>query len=279
MTAGDSPILTAHLFAPLHAELLALLRGLNAEQWQQPTSAGAWRVQDVAAHLLDGDLRRIAIDRDGYAAKPDVPIRDYHDLVRHLDALNDVWVRAARRISPALLVELLATTGPAIVALMSSADPHAPATFPVAWAGQDASPMWLDIGREFTERWHHQDQIRDAVGAEALADAQWLAPVIALSLLALPRSYAALERETGTALVLEVSGAAGGEWSVAREADGWHVRTGRAPQADCTVAIADLALARLLLHRYGADTRAAGVRVTGDAALAAPLLAARAVMV
>jgi hypothetical protein len=54
---GLAPTYTALLFAPPHAELLALLRGLAPAQWDAPTVAGAWRVPDVAAHLLDGDLR------------------------------------------------------------------------------------------------------------------------------------------------------------------------------------------------------------------------------
>src|SRR5213082_3892646 len=51
---------TRHLFAPLHAELMSLLRGLSAEDWEKPTVAKAWRVRDVAAHLLDTQLRRLS---------------------------------------------------------------------------------------------------------------------------------------------------------------------------------------------------------------------------
>jgi hypothetical protein len=55
-----APTLTAHLFEPLNAELLVLLRGLEPEDWQRPTSAREWRVRDVVAHLLDGSLHRLA---------------------------------------------------------------------------------------------------------------------------------------------------------------------------------------------------------------------------
>jgi len=47
------PLYTAHLFPPLHAELIALLRSLTPEDWERPTVAGSWRVRDVVAHLLD----------------------------------------------------------------------------------------------------------------------------------------------------------------------------------------------------------------------------------
>ncbi len=48
------------LFLPLHEELVRLLSGLSAADWERPTVAGTWRVRDVAAHLLDTDLRRIS---------------------------------------------------------------------------------------------------------------------------------------------------------------------------------------------------------------------------
>lgn len=43
----------------------------------------------------------------------------------------------------------------------------------MSWAGEDGDAGWLDIGREFTEQWHHQMQIRDAVGAAPLPDPAW----------------------------------------------------------------------------------------------------------
>ena len=54
------PTYTTHLLAPIHAELVGLLRSLSPSQWLQPTGAGQWRVRDVVAHLLDGDLRRLS---------------------------------------------------------------------------------------------------------------------------------------------------------------------------------------------------------------------------
>jgi len=42
-----------------------LLRGLSPADWNAPKLAGAWTVKDVAAHLLDGNLRTLAMLRDG----------------------------------------------------------------------------------------------------------------------------------------------------------------------------------------------------------------------
>lgn len=287
--SNDAPILTGHLFGELHAGLIALLRALPHHAWDAPTSAGAWRVRDVVAHMLDGDLRRIGIDRDGHTPPaPAEPITDYAGLLTWLDALNAEWVAAARRISPRILIELLELTGPEVAKIMAAHDPTADATFPVAWAGQEVSPMWLDIGREFTERWHHQDQLRAATGAPPLVAPHLLRPVIAVSLHALPAAYAQVRSGPETRVELVVTGQAGGSWTLVQGEGGWRLNEGGAgaslndagdPAAACRVTAPDLVTARLLLHRLRPDEAAAQIRVDGDAALAAPLLGARAVMV
>ena len=143
------PIYTAHLFPDLHAELMTVLRGLAPADWSRPTWAAPWTVKDVVAHLLDGQIRKLSICRDGLALFPAAaPRPGYGNLLRMLDDLNAEWVAAARRIGPKLLIDLLAVTGPQDAAYHGSLDPHAPALFNVAWAGEETSPNWFDIGRD-----------------------------------------------------------------------------------------------------------------------------------
>src|SRR5436853_6013696 len=70
-----APMLLVDRFTPLHAELIALLRGLRPEDWQRPTACALWSVHDLVAHLLDDDLRRLSFHRDEHAvpagAQPD----------------------------------------------------------------------------------------------------------------------------------------------------------------------------------------------------------------
>lgn len=90
------PLLTAHLFLPLHQELLGLLRSLSREDWERSTAAAGWSVRDMVAHLLDTELRRLSFQRDGLAPlAPSAPIVTDHDLVGFLDELNATWVSAA----------------------------------------------------------------------------------------------------------------------------------------------------------------------------------------
>lgn len=126
-TCLPSPVHTAHLLRPLAAELVGLLRGLPLEAWDRPTSAGGWRVRDVAAHLLDGDLRRLSFHRDALPLLlPSEPIRSYRDLVDFLDGLNASWVEASRRLSPRILVELLEWSGRSVCDLLEALDPEGP---------------------------------------------------------------------------------------------------------------------------------------------------------
>src|SRR5687767_9501737 len=187
------PLYTTDLFAPLYRELIVLLRGLEPADWERPTVAGAWRVRDVVAHLLDGALRKVSVYRDGHALAPDRQIHSYGDLVGFINDLNAGGVSYSRRLSPRLLTDLLEMTGRWMAELVESLDPHAPALFSVAWAGESQSENWMDTGREYTEVWHHQMQIRDAVNAPGLLEGRWLYPLLDFSVRALPHAYAATD--------------------------------------------------------------------------------------
>ena len=59
------PIYVSHLFPALDQKLVELLRSLTSEEWER-LATPKWRVKDVAGHLLDSNLRRLSIARDGY---------------------------------------------------------------------------------------------------------------------------------------------------------------------------------------------------------------------
>ena len=120
------PILVVELFPPLHSELLTLLRALPPEAWQRPTVAAPWTVRDIVAHLLDTDIRRLSFQRDKLAPlRPNKPIDSYQALVNYLNQLNATWISAAQRVSPPLLIDFLAITGPQVYQLFASLDPFA----------------------------------------------------------------------------------------------------------------------------------------------------------
>ena len=269
---------TAHLFAPLHAELLALLSSLSDEEWTRP-AAKRWTVRDVAAHLLDGDVRQLSFRRDGMPPPPaDRPIASYRDFVDFLDHLNAVWVDAARRISPRLMVELHAMTGPEVSRLFAGLDPSAPALFGVAWAGEESSANWMDTAREYTERWHHQQQIRDAVARPPLTAREWLHPVLDTFVRALPHNYREVPAEDGATVLLAVTGEAGDEWTLLREGSRWTLHAGEAPSPAATVTVDADSAWRLFTKGLPREEAERRVRIAGERRLGEPVLGTLAIM-
>ena len=161
------PLITAHLFPTLDARLIDLLRSLAPDDWERQTIAPRWKVKDVAAHLLHTQLRKLSFGRDGYAPSPRPAIASDRDLVSFIDRLNAEGVTVYRRLSPAVLIAWMEQTSREAAKYYASLDPFAPARFGVSWAGESVSANWFDIARELTERWHHQQQIRLAVGEPA----------------------------------------------------------------------------------------------------------------
>src|SRR5688572_24092533 len=101
-------------------------------------------------------------------------------------------------------------------------DPFAPAIYPVAWAGEMEALNWLDVAREYTEKWHHTQQIFDATWRPStITGRRLLHPCLDTFMWALPFTYRDAPAEDGAAVTVVIRGEAGGEWTVRREAGQW----------------------------------------------------------
>ena len=216
------PIQTIDVLPAERARLLNLLSQLSDQEWETPTACAGWSVKDVALHLWGNDLGRLSRGRDGFSgAAPE----EGESLVAFINRLNESWVRATRRLSPRVLRDHLRLSGEQTFAFFASLDPTALGE-PVSWAGPEPAPTWLDLAREYTERWHHQQHIRNTVGAAGLTERRFLAPVLATFVHALPHTFRAVVAPPGTAVHLHIDGESGGDWSVARERGGWVLYSG-----------------------------------------------------
>jgi uncharacterized protein (TIGR03083 family) len=261
---------TRPLIAEIHAGLLALLASLSDTQWAAPTEAGRWTVKDVALHLLDGDLVQLSIGRDGDRSGLLDVGGDYREFVAALDAKNQRWVDAAHGLSPRVVTSLLRWSGEQAGQYYATVNLAGPAH--VSWASDAAVPLWLHLAREMTERWVHQQHIRDAAGRPGDHD-RFLPAVLATFAWAFPHQYRP-EAPPGTAVQLDFGG--GGRWRLTRAAGGWELDEGTAPRPAAALRMPP-GLAWRQLTGLAVPTE--GYTTEGDQALIAPLLAVRGIIV
>ena len=271
------PIPTIHLFPVLEEQLIQLLHSLKAEEWNRPTIAKLWTVKDVAAHLLDGNIRVLSMVRDNYTGDPPGNIFSNEDLVGYLNGLNADWVQAMKRVSPQALTALLEITGKQYCQQLALLDPFAPAIFSVSWAGETNSINWFHIAREYTERWHHQQQIRDAVGKPAIMTRELYHPVLDTFMMALPYTYRNTEAKENTVIKISVSGEAGGDWFIIKKENWELVKTNNLPVTAHTIINGDIAW-KLFTKSWRRKEVMEYVSIEGDAVLGAPVLDMIAVM-
>jgi hypothetical protein len=139
----------------------------------------------------------------------------------------------------------------------------------------DPAPRWLDVAREFTERWVHQQQIREAVGAPLLDDPRFLQPVVDVYLRSLPHvlEAQALDRAEETLVEVVLTGAVSGHWYVRREPDGWClVPAAPSGHADVVVTLDADTVWRLGSRAITPETARSLATIEGDDALAGAIL-------
>lgn len=277
MHSQSVPVETIHLFPALHQKLIGLLRSLTPEEWQAPTIARLWKVKDIAAHLLDGDVRGISISRDRYFGEDPGTLNNNSALVAWLNQLNADWVKAMQRTSPQLLIGLLELSGPAYYQCLAKLDMHAPAIFPVSWAGESTSLNWFHIAREYTEKWHHQQQIRDALNKPGILTPEFYYPCLDCFMQALPYAYHTVNAAKGTVIQITVTGDCGGNWFLVMN-ETWNL-TKDIPNAPAAGVYIDETIAwKLLTKSWRKKDVHPYINLEGDKTLIDPFLAMVAVM-
>jgi uncharacterized protein (TIGR03083 family) len=274
---GCQPILCAPLLRRVDAELIPLLRSLGQDEWDLQTVAPRWKVRDVAAHLLDTVLRKLSMVRDSWWAP--LPVSSPPEtIVELVNRLNQEGVEVYRRLSPALLIELMSLACEQSASFHESLDPFAPAVFNVSWAGEDTSPNWFDTAREFTERWHHQQQIRLATSRPGIMTPELYYPVLDCFLRGLPHAYRNVAAPAGTTLGIDISGECGGTWLLSSQATGWQFTCAPTPSMACKVTIPQEIAWRVFTKGIDRNAARAQSTIEGDARLAERLFGLTAIV-
>ncbi|MFT3980804.1 MAG: maleylpyruvate isomerase N-terminal domain-containing protein [Ferruginibacter sp.] len=271
------PVDVTQLFPVLDKELLSLLKSLSPEEWQAPTIAKLWKVKDVAAHLLDGNIRVLSLLRDNHwGEQPD--IQTPQDLLDFLNRLNADWVTAMKRVSPGMLVFLLELTGKPFCEYMASLPPFEKSILTVDWAGETESRNWMEVAREYTEKWLHQQQIRDTVKKPGLMTSALFYPFIDIFMMALPHTYRHMDAPEGSTVKVTVSTDIGGSWWLTKSNNRWLLSK-NGPAATTAALTIDPDTAWKLFSKSLRPEQVSGfVQLQGDRQLAAKALSMVAVM-
>lgn len=244
--------------------MLELLGSLSPLDWSRETVCPGWDVHDVVGHVLNDYLRRLSGSRDGFSG---AVFTNDETLPRFLARTNDEFVRATRQCSPQLMIDLLTYLGPQLDQLWATADLTAAADLDVSWAGPNTSPAWLDIAREYTEFWVHQQQIRDAVGRPGATRPELMHPVIDTFVRALPHSLGGHDRPEDTEVHFVVSGDAGGQWTADYAEHGWRLNAGAATHAAAHIVMSADDVWRLATRGITVAEARRRAHVHGDPAL------------
>ena len=256
------------LFPEERAALLELLRSLTPEQWAAPTVCAGWSVKDISSHLIADDIGRLGWQRDGHSAnrfEPTSPDTFEADLLVFINHQNESWVEATRRLSPRIIIDPLEWSGRKTQALVESLKPNAMG-LGVSWAGETESVNWFDLAREYTERWHHQAQIREAVRAPMLYEPRLFAPVIATLIRGVPHALRTFDAPEGTHLRIVVKDP-NLPVSLTRERGAWQLTQPIPAKADTTVELDGDTAWRIFTKNISLEEARRRSTITGDQSL------------
>lgn len=213
-------ITTTHLFSELKQELIILLRQLTVNEWLTPSSIKGRSVKDLVSHLIDGSLRRLSMQRDlHFDNTKKVNVQFYSDLVNYIQQINNEWIHASRRISPTILIDLFEYAENNLIEFFKTLNPQDKAIFAVAWAGEKESENWFDIAREYTEKWHHQMQIRMALNKPLLMDLKYIKPLYETFMAGLPNLFnnSSVKAKNGDVVEVKITGKLNKTWRIEKK--------------------------------------------------------------
>ncbi len=222
MILEDSPGDVAGLFALERGRLLGLLGTFDESDWHKPSPCPGWTVLGLCCHILGDDLSALARLRDQHHGT--IPPEDLSEVafIEWIDLLQVEWVQVARRLSPRLVIDLLAWTEPQLIELLKAQDPSSP-TGHVSWAGQGPVPVWLEQVRELSEYWIHRQQLLQALGQVSDLRADLAEPVLSGLRWAFPYRLNQIQASDGDTVSIEISGPVQATWHVVFEARSWSL--------------------------------------------------------
>lgn len=273
--ALGTPVDVRDVLAAERQALLDLLSGLDPVAWTVATVCPAWSVHELAVHIVHDDVRRLSADRDGHVG-PWLDASTFDELVTELDRINQEWVTVvAPTMSPRMTRGALGWLATQTEQHLLDLEPRA-VQASVAWAGPGPHPNWLDVAREYSERWVHQQQLREAVGRPGLTDERFAGPVCDTFARAIPAVLP--PRPDGTGLRVRVYGPFERTWCWVAASSGWRM-VGSVNDPSAVIDIPVEAFWKRAVRMWRRDEVEAAAEHHGDATLAAAVLDMRGAIV
>lgn len=268
----------AALFAVERDRLLSMLDDLLPDHWGYPSPCPGWSVLDLCAHLLGDDLGWLARQRDHHHGTVPPAGVDRLDggFARWLDGLQDQWVSAVRRLSPRLVTEMLAWSGPQVVATLAAQDPTR-LDGSVSWASPGPVPVWLDQLREVSEQWIHRQQLLQALNRPSDLREDVAGPVFDVLRWAYPNCLRTIDRSDGDGVSIRVHGPVERAWHLVAEGGRWVFGPQPAPLVLAVLDVTTEQAWRLLTNNLSPEGRR-DLSASGDDYIIAAILEARAII-
>lgn len=265
------------LFPDINKNLITLLKSLKDDDWGKPTVLPGRTVKDLASHLLNGSLRRLSFCRDNYRVNAPA-IKSYDDAVSYIQLLNKSWIEATQWLSPTILISLLELSEPWIYEYFKTLNPNDKAAFPVAWAGELESLNWFDIAREYTEKWHHQMQIRLAVNKPGINSRDFFYPAMDSFMRALPHVYRNTDAAVGAGVEICIKGEGGGSWFIEKTETQWQLTKQLKKEPEAKVEMPDDIAWRIFMDSISRDIAVKSIVFGGNRKLGEVVLSMKTVM-
>jgi len=269
---GDIP----ELFGLERSRLVELLATVGESDWHRPSPCPEWTVLGLCAHLAGTDLSLLARHRDHYLGTPSPDGLTETEFIEWLDELQMEWVRGARRLSPRLVTDLLAWTGPQVVDALRRIEPM-PGPARVSWAGPDGVPGWLDQVRELSECWIHRQQLLQALGRAPDLRPELAGPILEGLRWAYPFRLQQIRAEPGDTVSIDIAGPVSATWQLVADPSGWNYQSGPGSRVVASLSMTTDEAWRLLTNNL-APADQERLRVSGDARVVEVLRRTRAII-
>lgn len=227
------------------------------------------------SHLIDGSFRKLSIQRDAFDDKTNTPIiNSYGDLINHIQTLNSNWMNVSRRLSPSILIDLLEYSENQFFEFLKTINPNDKALYGVAWAGEIESENWFDTAREYTEKWHHQMQIRLALDKAILMDTKFTEPLYDTFMRGLPYLYSDFtDFEIAEKIKISLTGKLNKSWIIERQAEKWILTENISGKINTSVELADDIAWRIFTNTdRNKDKYKSNIKILGDRRIGLKLL-------